>query len=425
MVPVQAGVANAPVGRRVRILVIGSRVLDVAPCAASHVHQYEIRGLLLQIDACTGCRERREAITGQRGRVRQRAQARVRRPAAVRADAHRQAVEVWCGGCLDFNTGQRIATVVVTRGEGLGLIERTKRPDTAVCLPEVADQHRALRLQGQGQKRGEGQEQRGRPAAPRTRRGVGAPASPGDGSGGLAGCRRKVGGAGLVSAGGVAREGRGEFRRSGRPASAQPRHGVPRRLVYSRLSALGSRLSALGSRLSALGSRLSALGSRPLGSRLSALGSRLSALGSRLSALGSRLSALGSRLSALGSLYSVEPSAPESPPGAGLNGSLRPALNPPTVSCVNVPEAVSSRPSAAASLRRVPRSVPELSAPEIVRVDAICRLPPCSSPAPLAGGRSSRGTARSREPSARITQSNGAATCQRPLEHWSYDGGAY
>ena len=162
-----------------------------------------------------------------------------------------------------------------------------------------------------------------------------------------------------------------------------------------------------------------------LGSRLSALGSRLSALGSRLSALGSRLSALGSRLSALGSLYSVEHSAPDSPPGAGLNGSLRPALNPPTVSCVNVPEAVSSRPPAAASLRRLPGSVPELSAPEIVRVDAICRLPPCPSPAPLAGGRSSRGTARSREPSARITQSNGAATCQRPLEHWSYDGGAY
>ena len=144
-----------------------------------------------------------------------------------------------------------------------------------------------------------------------------------------------------------------------------------------------------------------------------------------LSALGSRLSALGSRLSALGSLSSVAHSAPESPPSAGLNGSLRPALNPPTVSCVNVPEAVSSRPSAAASLRRVPRSVPELSAPEIVRVDAICRLPPCHSPAPLAGGRSSRGTARSRESSARIKQSNGAATCQRPLEHWSYDGGAY
>ena len=200
----------------------------------------------------------------------------------------------------------------------------------------------------------------------------------------------------------------------------------------SRLSALGSRLSALGSRLSALGSRLSALGSRlsALGSRLSALGSRLSALGSRLSALGSRLSALGSRLSALGSrlsalLICVEPSAPESPPGAGLNGSHRSALSPPTVSCVNVPEAVSPRPSAAASLRRVPGSVAELSAPEIVRVDAICRLPPCPSPAPLAGGRSSRGTARSREPSARITQSNGAATCQRPLEHWSYDGGAY
>ena len=82
---------------------------------------------------------------------------------------------------------------------------------------------------------------------------------------------------------------------------------MPRRLVYSRLSALGSRLSALGSRLSALGSRLSALGSRlsALGSRLSALGSRLSALGSRLSALGSRLSALGSRLSALGSRLSA------------------------------------------------------------------------------------------------------------------------
>ena len=32
---------------------------------------------------------------------------------------------------------------------------------------------------------------------------------------------------------------------------------------------------------------------------------------------------------------------------------------------------------------------------------------------------------RSRESSARITQSNRAATCQRPLEHWSYDGGAY
>ena len=47
----------------------------------------------------------------------------------------------------------------------------------------------------------------------------------------------------------------------------------------------------------------------------------------------------------------------------------------------------------AASLRRVPRSVAELSAPEIVRVDAICRLPPCPSPVPLAGGRSSRGTA--------------------------------
>ena len=100
-------------------------------------------------------------------------------------------------------------------------------------------------------------------------------------------------------------------------------------------------------------------------------------------------------------------------------------LNPPTVSCVNVPEAVSSRPSAAASLQRVPGSVAELSAPEIVRVDAICRLPPYHSPVPLAGGRSSRGTARSREPSARITQSNRAATCQRPLEHWSYDGGAY
>ena len=189
----------------------------------------------------------------------------------------------------------------------------------------------------------------------------------------------------------------------------------------SRLSALGSRLSALGSRLSALGSRLSALGSRlsALGSRLSALGSRLSALGSRLSALGSRLSALGSRLSALGSRLSicVEHRAPDSPPGAGLNGSHRPALNPATVSCVNVPEVVSSRPSAAASLRRVPRSVLELSAPEIVRVDAICRLPPYHSPVPLAGGRSSRGTARSREPSARITQSNGAATCQRPLEH--------
>ena len=163
----------------------------------------------------------------------------------------------------------------------------------------------------------------------------------------------------------------------------------------SRLSALGSRLSALGSRLSALGSRLSALGSRlsALGSRLSALGSRLSALGSRLSALGSRLSALGSRLSALGSLNSVEPSAPDSSPGAGLNGSHRPALNPPTVSCVNVPEAVSPRPSAAASPRRLPGSVPELSAPEIVRIDAICRLPPCPSPVPLAGGRSSRGTA--------------------------------
>ena len=56
--------------------------------------------------------------------------------------------------------------------------------ETVICgLPGVADQG-GLRLGLKGQERGEGQEQRGRRASPRTRKGAGASAGPGDRSGG-------------------------------------------------------------------------------------------------------------------------------------------------------------------------------------------------------------------------------------------------